>query len=259
MSGAFDLDRIVRDAGVATVDYHESILSTNTRGLELAACAKQRLPLLILANEQQAGRGRGTNQWWSGSGALTFSLLCDSAAMGIPPQHLPLVSLTIGLAVADAIEQIVHGCDVRLKWPNDVYLSGRKVCGILVETSSQRAGLIVIGVGINVNNSLAEAPRPLGLTATSLIDATGREWDRTELLITLLRCFTKRLESIGHGGQLADAWRQRCYLQGRTLQLDTGTRRITGVCQGIDDQGALLLFTEEGIQRCFAGVVARII
>lgn len=257
---AFDLDRIRDESGAAALDYHEQLDSTNTRALELAAANDRQLPLLVLTNHQQAGRGRGPNRWWAGYGALTFSLVVNKPIADVAQKNWPLISLGAGLAVAEAIESLVPVGDVRIKWPNDVYLKGRKVCGILVETVPHQPDIVVLGIGINVNNSPADAPPELQAFMTSLVEMTHRALDRTEVLLAVLRCLANRLPLLKcDAWQLAEAWRERCYLQGRTVQLDTGTQRITGVCQGIDDQGALLLYTETGIQRCFGGVVAKII
>jgi BirA family transcriptional regulator, biotin operon repressor / biotin---[acetyl-CoA-carboxylase] ligase len=251
----FDLDRILRETFISAIDYHASIASTNSRGLELVSNETLGRPLLILANEQSAGRGRGSNQWWSATGALTFSVLLENVTLSIPQQKTPLVSLFTGLAVADALSAKIPSLDLQLKWPNDVYFEGRKLCGILIETSSRRAGAIVIGIGVNINNSVQDAPQQLRNSATALIDMTGRAWDRTEVLIAILQSLAVRLESIDQHDNLADVWRERCYLEGKTVQLEMGSRRITGVCQGIDNQGALLLQTEEKLERCFGGVV----
>jgi BirA family biotin operon repressor/biotin-[acetyl-CoA-carboxylase] ligase len=257
-SSAFDLDRIVRESLIAAVDYHETISSTNTRGLELAGNGGLRLPLLILTNEQSAGRGRGENSWWSTSGALTFSVLLENVTAAIPQPKLPLVSLFTGLAVADALDPFVPPGGLKLKWPNDVYFAGRKLCGILVETAARRTGGIVIGIGVNVNNAVAGAPAALQGLATSLIDVTGHTFDRTDVLIAILKSLAVRLASIDRQANLPDTWRKRCFLQGKMVQLEIGSRRVTGVCHGIDEQGALLLQTESGLERCYGGVVRAI-
>jgi BirA family biotin operon repressor/biotin-[acetyl-CoA-carboxylase] ligase len=256
----FDLDRIRREAPLAWLEYHDAIGSTNTRALELAAQGETRLPLLVLAGRQHAGRGRGSHRWWGGDGALTFSLLISGSAAEVPQKNWPLISLTTALAVSQVLEERLPAAIVRIKWPNDVYVNARKLSGILVETSANRPDALVVGVGINVNNSLDEAPPELRGTATSLVDLAQRTFDRTDLLVAVLRGLSGFLPQLsGECWQLADAWRQRCCLQGRTVQLDTGSRTVIGVCQGIDDQGALLLLAEGGVERCFGGVITKVL
>lgn len=266
---SFDLDRICRETFVRQIEFHQEIGSTNTRALQLAP-ADVKCPLLVLAEHQTAGRGRGSNRWWAGPGSLTLSLLFDSREIGIPNERWPWISLTTGLAVSEAIAALVPASEVRLKWPNDVFLNGRKTCGILVETVSSRQGAIVIGIGLNVNNSFADAPPELLAVGTSLFDAASHTFDRTSVLIVVLNDLAERLAMIRDDvSHLADLWRERCFLQGRTVQIqlnqnhghpdELGLAGLTGVCQGIDDDGALLLQTETGVVRCFGGTVAKIL
>lgn len=259
MSAPFDLERLLAETFVASIDYHDELGSTNTRALELAADQDRLRPLLVITDRQHAGRGRGHNQWWAGPGALTFSLLVDSETIEVPQKNWPLVSLATGLAVAEAVARFVTA-DLRVKWPNDVYLNGRKVCGILAEASSHPEGVMVIGIGLNVNNSAQHAPTELRPFIASLVDTCQRPLDRTDVLIALLQRLSERLVTLRDDpNQLADAWQERCYLTGRTVQLDMGTQRVTGVVQGIDPEGALCLFTEGGLHRCFSGIVSKII
>ena len=263
-SSQFDLERIRRETFVQQIEFHDEIGSTNTRALELVSTTYT-IPLLVLADRQTAGRGRGNHRWWAGDGGLTLSLLIDAAKLGIPASRWPNVSLATGLAVADAISSLISIADVRLKWPNDVFLNGRKVCGILLESSSHRPGLLVIGVGLNVNNSSCTAPAELKSVAISLADAGRCSFDRSNVLIAVLQKLAESLAVLSNDArEFTERWRARCYLQGRTIQVQTGqpgsdSASITGVCQGIDDEGALLLQTEAGVVRCFSGVVAKIL
>ena len=96
-------------------------------------------------------------------------------------------------------------------------------------------------------------------TATSVIDVTSESVNRTELLIRILRYFEDHLRELeARELDLADRWQRLCLLQGRTVCVKTGSEQVVGVCQGIDNEGALMLQTESGIQRCFTGTVAKI-
>lgn len=176
-----------------------------------------------------------------------------------------MVSLAAGLAVAQTVSEIVPTSDVRVKWPNDVLINGRKVCGILLESASSSPGVIVLGVGLNVNNSTAQAPQDLQAIATSLCDLAAKQFDQTMTLVALLQRIEKCLELLNQDpAELVDQWRSCCYLQGRTVQLQPGLpgstgERVTGVCQGIDDDGALVLQTESVIVRCVSGAVVKIL
>lgn len=257
---SFDLDRIRRETCVVGIDYHDTIGSTNTRALELASSGDVELPLLVLTDAQLAGRGRGSNQWWSAIGALTFSLLFDPEREKLRSEQIPLIALASGLAVAETVDSFVPAAETRLKWPNDVYLNGRKVCGILSEVAPTRATRVVVGIGVNLNNSVSDAPESIRALATSLSDFARQQFDRTEFLVRLLGRLFECLRSVAEDQEgFADRWRSRCWLQGRTVQIQTGRQTVTGVCQSIDDHGALLLQTEAGVQRCFGGTVTLVL
>lgn len=260
-SGQFsraDLDRISAETFVEEIDFHLEIGSTNDRAMDLAGERVSRSPLLVLTELQTAGRGRGANRWWAIQGGLTCSVLFDLETAGLPRGAAPQVSLTAGLAVCEALDDLIAGASLGLKWPNDVFLEGRKVCGILVELPRGRDGALVIGIGINVNNSLREAPLDFRDQATSLRDATGRHFRLVDVLVPVLGCLWERLGWIGsRGEELRRRWRGRCLLTGRTVCVDSGHHQVEGVCRGIDDDGALVVDTASGAERCLAGVVTR--
>ncbi len=251
-----DLVRIRRDTFVQCVEHHRDIASTNTRALSLAEEPGLALPALVLTDLQTAGRGRGANRWWSDRGALTFSLV-------VPRSHVePLsagwtrMSLTTGLAVGEALQQLRPGLELGLKWPNDVYVRSRKIGGILVEVPPRAPDRVVVGVGVNVNNSLACAPAPVAELATSLIDVTGYAFDLTVVLVQMLRHIADELTALARADSaLARRWTVFCMLTGRQVRVAAGQRITIGTCQGIDESGALQVDTAHGPQRCLSGVV----
>jgi BirA family transcriptional regulator, biotin operon repressor / biotin---[acetyl-CoA-carboxylase] ligase len=253
----FDMPRLRASPHFAALEHHEQIGSTSDRGLEIARQDELTLPLLILADQQTGGRGRGSNSWWTAAGSLTFSMLIDPQQLGIASQKWPVLSLSTGLAVCEALEQIAPGGDFGVKWPNDVYCAGRKLCGILMESPSVARGRIVVGIGMNVNNSLSAAPAEIQAAAISLVDYLQRPLDMTAVLLSLLASLDFRWPELGHSGfpLQADEFRRRCILDGRTVQVSSGSRLITGRCLGIDDGGALLLQTENGREEITSGSV----
>jgi BirA family transcriptional regulator, biotin operon repressor / biotin---[acetyl-CoA-carboxylase] ligase len=255
-----DIDRIVAETFIGHVEYYPELASTNCRALQLAnELPGRRECTLVLADEQTAGRGRGTNRWWSGPGALTFSVLLEPQAIHLPANRWPQVSLAAGLAVCDAIEGLVDDVTTCLKWPNDVYLCGRKICGILVEAANGQLGCLVLGIGVNVNNSVENAPEELRTKALSLSDVAEREISCIDMLVGILQQLSSHLEQLASGdGTLRERWRKRCSLTGRTVHIQLGTRRLVGICRGIDDDGALVLETDIGRERCISGVVVQV-
>ncbi len=255
------IDRIVSETFVERVEHHHELQSTNSHALQLAKEeGNQLVTTLILAEKQTAGRGRGTNQWWSAAGALTFSLLLSGDEISVPAQQWPMISLAVGLAVSDAISEIVDKANVGLKWPNDVYLQNRKVCGILIEAVHGSPGYVVLGVGVNVNNSIDQAPTDLRDTAIALCDVVHDNVELVALLVRLLDRIAVRLRSLETNSDLLQRdWRDRCLLTGQTVSIDDGSRQVVGRCQGIDADGALLVKTADGHQRCLSGVVTLVV
>src|SRR5690606_27651011 len=121
-----DVDQLAAETFIRQAHWHEELASTNSRALELAADTTLALPLLVGATRQTAGRGRGSNTWWAGSGTLTVSVLLNTTELGLPQAEWPRFSLGTALAVAETIEAFLPRNAVGLKWPNDVWLENRK-------------------------------------------------------------------------------------------------------------------------------------
>lgn len=255
-----ELSRISQESWVDRVRYFETTDSTNNRALEHAEASEESFVELFLAEQQTDGRGRGSNTWWSGPGALTWSLL--SRPLDVPIAHLPQVSLSIGAAICDAVEHFVPG-DVTLKWPNDVYLNGRKVAGILIERASDPGLRVVIGVGLNVNNSVKDAPAELHDLAIAMTDAVGHPgqlFDRSAVLIECLRQIEQYFDRfLAEDATLSAVWRARSLLTGRQVRIETAKGETVGYCEGLADDGALVLQTDSGTQKCYGGVVTEFV
>ena len=255
----FDLERIVVDTDVRYIEYHDTLKSTNTTAVELLGPLLDNAPALVLTSNQSAGRGRKGNPWWSSAGALTFSGVVDAAQLPVTVERRSMVSLAAGLAVRDALLTLMPGCPFVLKWPNDVLIGDRKVCGILVEQHSvaQRQA-VIIGIGVNVNNSLRDAPAEIAQRATSLFDLEGRSFDLSSLLIVILQRLSFRINQLTIQPRLALAeTNSHNVLTGRIVTLQVGDATITGLCVGVDDEGQLVLQTELQLHRCASGIVVK--
>jgi BirA family biotin operon repressor/biotin-[acetyl-CoA-carboxylase] ligase len=225
---------------------------------------------LVVAETQSAGRGRGGNRWWSEAGALTFSLVVDPArdlmarsGQPLAPDRWPRVALTAAVALCDVFAELLPAEPCALKWPNDVHLSGKKVAGILAEVPPAVAGVprrLVLGMGININNSTNAAPAEIQSTAVSLCDVIGRPIELTVVLETWLEHFGTRLTALADDDPaLPQRWQSLCALKGRTVELQSGNRQLRGHCSGIGADGALLLDTGAGPERLYAGTLVRIV
>jgi len=230
--------------------------STNTLALEAASDGAPE-GSVFLAEQQTAGRGRGSNQWHSAESAGIYcSVLLRPA---LPPSDVLTLSLAAGLAVQSAIRDIDSRVLVDLKWPNDLVVGGKKFCGILTEMSAEatRVRHIAVGVGINVNH--ASFPGELMKTATSLRIMTGSEWSRVELCAALLKSLDREYRDLlanpEAGAEILRRFEERSSsARGRQVRIEENGG-FEGVTDGLDPRGFLRVRTREGIRIVYSGTV----
>lgn len=220
---------------------------------ELRALAENGAPdgLVLLAQEQTAGRGRRGAAWFAAPGeSLAFSILVRPEE---PKALWPRLALATGLAVAEAAE--AFGVSAGIKWPNDVWFSGRKAAGILVEAGRD---FVIVGIGLNVNTT--GFPAAVANIATSLKLETGNDTPRAEVLAGIVGRFAARRTGIGLGfPDLMEGVRERCVLHGRRISLQTAQGPLEGTAAGISDSGELLLRTQEGTRALIQADEVRIL
>ena len=252
-----NISQLLSDTFLKKAEWFEETDSTNTRALKLALDPSLQTPCLIGADRQTAGRGRGANPWWGADGALMFSVVIDMPSLGLTSDQWPRFSLITGLAISQAISSQIPSANVGVKWPNDVWLNGRKVSGILIEQGERTQNRLIVGIGVNVNNSFDSAPEEQQRIATSMIDAaSGQPFSKTNLLIAFLELWELLAKELVSGSvNLTERWSHLCVLSGRPIVLTNGRDEKTGICAGIDEDGCLLLRTAYTIERCFAGTV----
>ena len=256
-----DADQIRAASFIRHVEIHDSLGSTNDRATELARDAEIELPALVVARRQTAGRGRGQHTWWSAEGALTFSVLFDTAAFGIDARNWPQLSLATAVAVCDALAAELGDArlGLRIKWPNDVMLDGGKACGILIESpggATSAKGRLVIGIGINVNNSWHPAPRDAGANGIALCDITRRTHELQQILQNFLSSIHHRMKQLAaNAPALPTAWQQLCWLTEQHIEAHVGNDWIDGICLGIDTDGSLIVENVFGTHRVRSGSV----
>jgi BirA family biotin operon repressor/biotin-[acetyl-CoA-carboxylase] ligase len=250
---SLDCDRLLRETFIARVEHHPTIGSTNDRAKQLAADGRGDLPLLIVADQQTAGRGRGSNRWWTGHGSLAFTLLFDMAPWKLDRGQAGLVAFAPAIAVVETLAPLVAPRPIGIHWPNDVFIAGRKLAGILTEVTP--GGLHVVGVGINTNSTVAEAPIELRRTAVTLRDLTGCQYEHSMILVGILRRFEQLMGLLEKTPErLAAQAARHCLQWGQMLAIRSGERVIRGLCAGIAADGALLLDTPDGQERIYSGV-----
>jgi BirA family transcriptional regulator, biotin operon repressor / biotin---[acetyl-CoA-carboxylase] ligase len=197
---------------------------------------------IVVADEQAAGRGRAGRIWQSlpGSGLYCTAIMRPD----VPPERLPTLPLVVGIAVAETLEEVT-GAEVRLKWPNDLWLGAdpqrQKVGGVLAASrlAGNRIDSVLVGIGVNLSTKHDELPPG----ATSVLAATKRHVTPLQLLDRLLpRLETRYAAWRTAGGRPAlDAWRARAALLGEEVSVVENGRELVGMFHGIDDDGALLL------------------
>ena len=229
--------------------------STNDEARRLAQAGAPE-GLLVIAEEQTAGRGRAGRRWLTPPGpALAFSLVLRPPA---PAAEASRLSMLAGLALCEAIERVA-GVPVQLKWPNDILIHGQKAGGILLETAldagTQQLDYAVLGIGVNV----AEAPPPeaVDFPATALDAEAGRPVDRLDLLRAILERLEAHYPRLEAGsGLLHTAWAARLAWLGESVVARTPDGETVGRAVGADEDGALLVVLDSGVRvRVTAGDV----
>ena len=236
----------------ARLTWYPMTTSTNDRAMEDAASGAAH-GTLVVAECQSAGRGRLGRVWQSPPGA---GLYC-SVVVHLPAAVAPLLTLAAGVAVADGL-RVSTGLAVQLKWPNDIWVDGRKLGGILAEAAAMEAEHAVVVTGIGLNVSPSALPPDVAGRATSIEDELGRAVDRGLVLAEVLVTLEERTRQLATGGaaaMLAD-WRTHASsLMGRRVTWERGGEAVEGQATGIDDTGALVVVTTRGVERIVAGEV----
>ena len=212
--------------------------------------------LLAVAGTQTMGRGRRGRSFYSPAGCSIYMSL--GVKPRLPVQACPMLTLAAAMAVYDALETRAEGC--RIKWPNDIVIGGRKVCGILTELSMLPGSdpLVIIGIGINVNTP--SFPPEIREVAASLYTETGRTWAREPIIAEVWRAFEVYGEGLRRQGDLRDlreAYNRRLVSAGRTVCIEEDGVRYQALAEGIDDSGALQLLLPDGSRKSvFSGEVS---
>ena len=255
----FQPDQLIQHSFLRHVEFRAEVESTNNLALNMAADPDLATPLLVLAQRQTAGRGRGSNRWWSADGALTFSLILQEPIVPSSQQDWPRISLATAVALCAAVEDFLPQTKLGVKWPNDVFVDGRKIAGILVEVPNAPNlphRRVVVGIGLNVNNSWRGAPSELQETGAAMCDLVGNVCDPQQILLAVLQQIEVALTQLVNGDKrLNSSWQSLSILDGRRVEVDLGQEVVQGECRGIDEEGALVVENATGTQRLFGGVI----
>ena len=247
MIDPLDPDRVSEQLPTQALGHKALVFDSTASTNDIAAayaCQVKHHGWIILAEQQHQGRGRGSHQWLAGRGD---SVLC-SVILTECNLDTNLLSLCTAVAIAEAI-----GPQARIKWPNDILIQGRKLCGILIESRAFITHTAhIIGLGINCHQGPDDFPQEICNQATSLDIVTGTVTDRTALIrrvLISLEAWLARAQSDGNA--IVDQWSRLSVLLGhRVTVLYQGTP-FAGHCLGIDPQNGLILRLDSGAIRMF--------
>jgi len=207
---------------------------------------------VVIADSQTGGRGRGKNVWWSGNDSLTFTMSLGS----LPERRIAEIPLVIGLAVQKVLQAILVETDVMVKWPNDIMADSRKICGILCEIEKGTNGKtkVLIGVGINVNDSMEDVPEAIKNIYVSIYELLGSEIDKTQLFSDLLTAFKQHISTFCTNGFLhfMPDWDTCDFLKNRLVEVD-GQK---GYVVGVSGTGRLRLLVGSDVFEVISGTVS---
>ncbi len=222
--------------------------STNARAMELAERGSLH-GTLVCADAQTAGRGRLGRKWVSPPAINLY--LTMILRPPIEPFLAPQLTLVAAIALAQGVEDVT-GLSCKLKWPNDLYIGGRKAAGILAEMAADPDCVrhVAIGIGLNVNGLDSDFPDDLRGKATSLRIESGKRHFRVDVLVAFLNRFSVAYREFLSGGFLAlqPEWNRRSLLEGKRVLLRQRTEAEWGAALGVDDEG-VLIFRKDGVTR----------
>lgn len=237
--------RIHDGFGSSFLEYHEEVDSTNNRAKKLA---EEGTPegTLVVAESQTTGKGRRGNTWVSPRGTgIWMSLVLRP---GIAPSCASMLTLVAALAVAKGIEE-VSGLDTKIKWPNDIVVNGKKVCGILTEMSAEleKIHYVVIGIGINAN--MTEFPQEIRNKATSIYQQSGKQVNRSQVIAAVMKAMETYYETFLKTTDLSlllQEYEGKLANKNREVVVLSPTGDYNGISLGIDKTGGLLVQLKDG-------------
>ena len=215
--------------------------STNTEAARLASKG-QREGTVIIADSQTEGRGRLGRTWVSPAGKnLYLSIIVRPA---IPPREASILTLMSAVAFTSAIQRL-SSVPVSIKWPNDLMVADKKIGGILTEMKADADSInyVVIGMGINLNLDTSDMPDSIRESATSVMLQAGSLQSRTEYALEIIKSMDYWYTILRESGKcpIIESWQRLSSTAGRAVTVTTGEVKLTGLAEGIDTEGLLLL------------------
>jgi BirA family biotin operon repressor/biotin-[acetyl-CoA-carboxylase] ligase len=225
---------------------HREVSSTNEYARSIAVNSKD--GTVILAETQTAGRGRLSRPWSSPRGGIWMSLILKPE---VPLAQVYRINMAVSVALSRAVFGL-YGLKADIKWPNDLLINERKLCGILMEISAEvdRLDFALIGIGLNANVDVSSFPEEWRVT--SLSKELGRSISRTELVQRILQEIEETYNKMG-SEEIYEEWRDRSATLGRYVRITSASGDLEGEAVALSKDGALYLETDKGTKRILAG------
>lgn len=243
--------------GKRDIIHYRETDSTNTRARDLAERDYPEGTLLIAEN-QTAGRGRMGRRWHSPAGmGICMSIILRPR---LSPGDAPLITLMTAVAAAETLISLLQ-LKVRIKWPNDILVSGKKIAGILTEMSAAKNDIryVIVGLGMNVNTPFEILPDDIRDIATSVYIETGKRFKRAEIVRTFLKLFEHYYQLLLESGseQIVPRWKEHSEIIGKRIRVDAVSNTFVGRVIDVGRSGVLLLEDERGnVQSIISGDVS---
>lgn len=224
-----------------SIEFFEEVDSTQTKANILAQQGCNH-GTIVIASKQGAGRGRMNRAWYSNNeDGIWMSIVLRPKVL---PAHAPQFTLLTGTVLADVLSEKTN-LDIRIKWPNDLFIGDKKVAGILTEMQAEQDQIqhLVIGIGINVNQLTSELPDEIKNKATSLREETSHVYSIKELIQAVLEAFEAAYERYLDLGfsEIKAKWEKRGYKMNENVTYHSGNVQSQGIIKGINESGALLV------------------
>lgn len=240
--------------------YFTELTSTNSIASELLRENTNKIPegTIVIAEKQSVGKGRSGKKWFSPAGGIWLSVVLYPE---LDPSHMSFITLMTAVAVVKAIEKLLPKIELQIKWPNDILISGRKVCGILTEMSTEGRNIrwVIVGIGINVNNCSFQLPRHISNDSISLKETVGHSVSRLKLLNYLCSELEKSYWVFKEKGfsEILEEWKSYNNIIGKYVEVNSGNKIITGRAIDINEKGALIIKTkDEKIKEIISGTIS---
>ena len=233
----FSAEQLQKSSFVNSVVVRSELASTNCYAKELVQSRNLATPSVVIAITQTAGRGRRDKSWWSGPGSLTFTLVLEKTKLVDG-----LVSIAAAIAVSESVRAFVPTLNPLIKWPNDVLVDGKKICGILIEVIAAPSPVALVGIGVNTNCRMNDINQDLGKPVTSLLDETNQPIDQQQFLIELLGQLNKWIIGSRKKGIIDTFMNISQFKSGQPIRVESPQiTTIVGQFVGIGMSGELIL------------------